>query len=671
MYAEILLPQKIITDKQTLTYQVPENLETSVRKGLVVDIFVRNKKQKGIIYELHNQKPSYNTRLIENIDEKTPHLAEWQVELLTWISNYYFCPLYKVLKLFFVTSIKHKKELTPLPVIEENDSKTSKTHNLTESQAKVVKELQESIKSVHLIHGITGSGKTIIYRHLTKAQLNENKQVLILVPEISLTPQTFLSFQEEFNDQVVVIHSQLTKKQKEKCWFAIHQGRANIIIGSRSALFAPFKNLGSIIIDEEHEPSYKQDQAPRYHARDVSRKIGELLKIQTILGSATPSLESYYAAEQGIYGLSTLSQRVQFENETTLPETTIIDLREELKKKNFSIFSDQLKQKLAGKLIHNEQALLFLNRRGAASAVLCRECGYIEKCENCEIAMTYHRELNNQNIGERLICHHCGKIKKVPTICPNCQSTYIRFIGLGTQRIEDEIKKIFGKARVIRADKDTVQHRDSFKEIYKAFKNHEADILIGTQMVAKGLHLPLINLVGVILAELSLTLPDFRSTERTFQLLTQVSGRAGRSSNKGEVIIQTYTPENDAIQKASKHDYLGFYANELTLRKKFDYPPFTQLIKLTFTHANSIKAKQQAEQYFESLQTALANTPEQEKSAINSITIYPAFLFRLNKKYRWHILITGINPHAFLQKFLTTHPQAINMKIDVDPMSTL
>lgn len=673
MFAEILLPQKVGKDKDTLTYRVPQNLSNTVERGSIVEIELRNRKTRGIVANLHEHEPTYKTKEIIEIAARAPHLKAWQVELLYWISDYYFCPLYKVLKLFFPTAITGKKKLLTWIPQEHSIAPDNQKFTLSEEQQQALSTIFNTEKQTVLIHGITGSGKTEIYRRITEKTLEKGQQILILVPEITLTPQTFQSFQEEFGNTIAVLHSQLTAKQKEQHWYRIYHGEAKIIIGSRSALFAPFQNLGAIIMDEEHEPSYKQDQAPRYHARDVALKIAQLLKIKVMLGSATPSIETYYEAQKGTYELVEMKNRIQSTEPTALPQIKIIDLREEIKKKNYSIFSELLQEKIAGKLKSNEQTILFLNRRGAASAVICRECGFIEKCDDCDVAMTYHKQISVEDVtlpAQRLICHHCGKIKRVPTVCPNCESTLIRYIGLGTQKIEEAVRDMYKEARVLRADRDTIQKHNSFEILYDSFKNHEADILIGTQMIGKGLHLPQVNLVGVVLADLSLTIPDFRSAERTFQILTQVAGRAGRQGLKGEVIIQTYLPEHYAITATANHDYVGFVANELKIRKAFNYPPFSRITKLTIVDLKPEKSYQRAKKIFEIL-NAEKKDPELQNAPI-SITMYPAFIPKLQNKYRWHILLTGENPSLLLKRVIKKNPEImeeIGIRIDTDPLS--
>lgn len=661
MFANILLQQKVGTQGM-LTYRLRSDLK--VRRGNFVEIPLRNRQTRGVIMNIHEHEPPYQTKEILTLVENAPHLFAWQVELLEWLSDYYFCPLYKVLKLFLPKPFFSKKKLTPV-INEEGVSEFKAEHTLNTDQQKIIESLLKSTAKRFLIHGITGSGKTEIYIHYTHHFLKQGKQILILVPEISLTPQVVHRFEKHFQQKITVIHSQLTAKEKEQAWMSIQKGESRIIIGSRSALFAPFQNLGCIIMDEEHDSSYKQDQSPRYHTLTVAEKISELLDIPLVVGSATPSLETYYKAITGHYQLLELTARAHIAgNEAVqLPKITIVDLRQEIKKKNFSIFSQPLKEKIAALLAKNEQTLLFLNRRGAATSVICRECGYVAKCKRCDISLTYHKKFTAENTvfhTEKLICHHCGKIEVVPHVCPYCSSAYIRYLGLGTQRVEDEISKLFSLARVIRIDRDTTQKRGNFKAMYHQIKNHEVDIVIGTQMISMGLDLPKVNLVGVVLADLGLTIPDFRSSEKVFQLLTQVAGRAGRKSSEGEVIIQTYLPHHYAITRASKHDYKGFYEEEIKIRKQLDYPPFSKLIKLTIRHKSNKLAEEKIHTLFKELENL-------DKKKECEMTYYPALIPKLKNLYRWHILVKGQQP----EKILKQSQLLENVIIDVDTISTV
>lgn len=661
VFAEVLLFQKVGENKDTLTYAVPEGMDVS--PGLIVEIPLRNRKTKGVIYKISNNKPPYKCKDILHIVENAPHLCEWQIELMDWISEYYFCPLFRALKLFIPAALVKKKKIATWKPPTDTEFKLKFKHKLNAEQTNVIDQYQNSKKKVSLLHGITGSGKTEIYLHTVEEALKKGKQVLMLIPEISLSPQMQRRFQDHFHEKTSLIHSQLTQKQKEEAWLSIHKGETKIIIGSRSALFAPFQDLGCIIMDEEHDHSYKQDQAPRYHAITVAKKMTDILDIKLLMGSATPSLESYYHAENGDYEHLSLTERPN--KKSSLPKTKVVDLREEFKKKNYSIFSEILQAKIHQKLENKEQSILFLNRRGTASAVICRVCGYVEKCESCDIAMTYHKKFtveDGTHDAERLICHHCGKIKKVPKECPNCHSSYIKYIGLGTQRVESELQKLYPQAKIMRADRDTTRKRDQFKHIYETFRSGEADILVGTQMIAIGLHLPKVNLVGVVLADTSLTLPNFRSSEQTFQLLTQVSGRAGRSDQPGDAIIQTYLPNHYAIQSAAKHDYHEFYETEIKIREELGYPPFKKLLKITLKDKNNKKCLDNTLKLFHELE----NLNKDEKTTIN---YYPALIPKLKDIYRWHILIAGPNPSALIQE--VDKNQISGIVVDVDPTSTI
>ena len=665
-YAEILLPKKIGPTDKTLTYTIPESLK-DLQVGQLVEIPLRNRTEKGIITNIHTKKPPYPTKEIQRIIPNAPHLAQWQIQLMHWIADYYFAPLFKSLRLFLPATVIRKKKLKALTPNENDlmEPELKFKHTLSQEQQEAIKTIKSSNKKICLVHGITGSGKTEIYLHIVEEAVKNGKQVLILIPEISLTPQMCQRFQAHFNEKTVAIHSQLTPKQKEEAWQNIYQGEAKIIIGSRSAIFAPFQNLSSIIIDEEHDNCYKQDQSPRYDAKEVAKKMADLLNIKVVMGSATPTLETYHEAKSGKIELIELSQRPTKDN-LSLPKAKIIDLRAEIHKRNFSVFSEDLQQLIDQKLSAKEQIILFLNRRGAASAVICRTCGYVVNCPNCDIPMTYHRKMTIEGgiyNAERLVCHHCGHMDYPPKACPKCQSAYIRYIGLGTQRVEEEINKLFPQAKTLRADRDTTQKRDQFKQMYESFKKGDADILIGTQMVAIGLHFPNVNLVGIILADVGLTIPDLRSSEKTFQLITQVAGRAGRE-NEGQAIIQTYLPNHYAIQAAASHDYHGFYEKEIALRKELQQPPFNKLAKITFKHADNKKALNNALKIFHELESLNASLPEGTSYEIN---YFPALIPRLHNKYRWHILISGPNPSKLLRQIKEFHGGAI----DIDPLFTV
>lgn len=487
----------------------------------------------------------------------------------------------------------------------------------------VVDAYERNKAHTFLLHGITGSGKTEVYLQAIERALNDDKEAIVLVPEISLTPQMTNRFKARFGSLVAVLHSGLSAGEKYDEWRKIKRGEVKVVVGARSAVFAPFTNLGLIILDEEHEGTYKQDDTPRYHARDVAIWRSEYHHCPVILGSATPSLESFARAKKGNYTLLTLSNRPK---EQPLPEVAIIDMREQLKNGNRSMFSLELAEAIRSRLDKQEQMVLFLNRRGYSSFVLCRDCGTVIECPNCDISMTYHRH------QELIKCHYCGEEERVPKTCPQCQSEHIRFFGTGTQKVEEEINKLFPEARVLRMDVDTTRKKGSHETILRQFGEGKADILLGTQMIAKGLDFPNITLVGVLSADTTLHLADFRAAEKTFQLLTQVSGRAGRHDKKGEVLVQTYTPDHYAIQFAQTHDYISFYHQEMMLRKQYAYPPFTYVALIQVTHEDVLMTAEYAHKAASWLKSHLSNESDIIGPTASSIS-------RVQNRYRYQCLI--------------------------------
>lgn len=664
MYAEILTPRKIGTEKETLTYQIPENIDIKI--GQAVQVPLKKKIISGIVWKIHNEVPNFKTLPIISIFQEKPILSSEQIKLISWMSKYYFCHLYKLIKYFIPKRILENKTIPKKLLKKPEEISRSGTKKLTSEQERIFLEIKNKNLNKFLIHGITGSGKTEIYTHLAEEYLEQDKQVLILVPEISLTPQIIEYFEKSLGLKATVIHSKISECERQFNWMNIFENKARLIIGSRSAIFAPFQNLGLIIIDEEHELSYKQDKSPRYTIHRLVEKFQELNpQIKAIFGSATPSIET---AEKLKTATLSLNQRI---GDSSLPEIEIVDMREEFKKQNYSIFSERLQEELKNILNRKEQAILFLNRRGSASSIVCRDCGYTAKCADCEISLTYHlKTLENP----KLICHHCGKISRPPANCPICKGPNIRFLGIGTQKIEVELSKIFQKARILRADKDTTGTKHGFEEIYKKFKNHEADILIGTQMIAKGLHLPKINLVGVILADIGLNIPDFRTSERNFQLMTQVAGRAGRSGKNGKVIIQTYNPENFALLCAAENNYEKFLSYERTQRKLLNNPPFGRLVKILIENKSLNECKKMVEKLENLLRKFFREGNENNKDSALEITSYPAYLTRLRGKYRHIILMKSSENsdiiHNLLEKLPKEYIMDPNIKIDIDPINT-
>ena len=549
---------------------------------------------------------------------------------------------------------------------------------------------------VYLLHGVTGSGKTEIYLRAAEAMLAQGKQVIALVPEISLTPQTIRRFAARFPGRVSVIHSRLSEGERYDVWRLARAGKVDVIVGARSALFAPLPRLGLIVLDEEHETSYKQDdeesaaRSPAYHARDVAIQLGKLTGSTVILGSATPSLETYLRARRNEFTHLELPQRIfgherRLRDQQTryelpriaytpashdaapaaraidLPPVQVVDLRQELREGNRHIFSRALQAALADVLARHEQAILFLNRRGSATFVLCRDCGHVLKCPRCDAPLTYHETADQP--ADQLICHRCAHRQAAPSVCPQCKSRRIRYFGLGTQKVQAAVREMFPEAHTLRWDSDTAALTDA-EALLSKFANHQADVLIGTQMIAKGLDLPLVTLVGVVSADTSLHLPDVRAAERTFQLLAQVAGRAGRGLLGGRVILQTYSPDHYAIQAAAHHDYAAFAAKELAFRREQNYPPYSRLARLLFRDADARRVQREAEAVGKQLRDHLARKMLNDAAVIGPA---PCFFTRARDQFRWHILLRAADPASALRDF----PLPLACRVDIDPLNLL
>jgi primosomal protein N' (replication factor Y) len=570
-----------------------------------------------------------------------------------------------------IESLKSRGMVSVEEVVERRDPlahlsiRATQPPELSPSQQVAWQELRSCLSSedgnkasaVFLLHGVTGSGKTELYLRALTQVVAQGRKGICLVPEISLTPQTIERFASRFPGRVAVIHSGLSLGEQFDEWHRIKDGSCDVVIGARSALFAPQSDLGLIVIDEEHEWTYKQsDKSPRYHARDTAIKLAEFSNAMVILGSATPDVCTYYRAQCGNYHLVELKERITPYGSAPLPEVNIIDMREELKAGNGSLFSRSLMKEMTEALAGHGQVILFLNRRGAATFVQCRKCGFVFHCRRCTGPLTYH------SVTRKLVCHHCNYSISVPVECPQCLNAGVRFLGIGTQKVEEEVSRLFPEARVLRWDSDMTARRHAHEELMNKMKSREVDILIGTQMVAKGLDLPQVTLAGVISADTSLNLPDFRAGERTFQLLCQVAGRAGRGFMPGKVVIQTYCPEHYAIQAAEHHDYSAFYNKELEYRRAFGYPPFGELASLTFSHTNNKLCFQEVQRMASLL------TVEKERKGIPGSRLIgpvPAFVPRLRGQYRWQLVVCGVD----LDEFLADIPFPRGWMVDIDPVS--
>jgi primosomal protein N' (replication factor Y) len=549
-------------------------------------------------------------------------------------------------------------------------------------------EREEKLPRNFLLHGVTGSGKTEIYLRAIDTVIAQGRQAIFLVPEIALTAQTVRRVVARFPGKVCLVHSRLSAGELYDTWRRCREGLVQIVVGTRSALFAPLPDVGLVCIDEEHDDSFKNFSTPHYDARTVAEWMMNNNGGVVILGSATPDLETFHRAHDRESDLTYLHlpdrimghrQRIKAQTErerlTTryqaepytgddaltieLPAVQVVDMREELKEGNTSIFSRALHEALTHTLAHGEQAILLLNRRGAATYVFCRDCGFVVHCPRCDMPLTHHQH------SATLKCHHCGYEEKTPTTCPNCKSRRIKFFGAGTQQVEEELNHRFPKARIVRWDSDTARRPEMHDAILLRFLNHEADVMVGTQLVAKGLDLPRVTLVGVISADVGLNLPDFRAGERTFQLLTQVAGRAGRGLLGGQVILQTYQPDHYAVNAASQHDYAGFYTQELEYRRELGYPPFRRLARLLFSDAQEIKARDAAMHAAAQLQKLIE---DKHMTATELIGPAPCFFHRLNDQYRWHILIRSPDPNALMAGVDTA---ALGWHVELDPVDLL
>ncbi len=509
---------------------------------------------------------------------------------------------------------------------------------LTPDQERAVKTIQTDVRTVQLLHGVTGSGKTEIYLTLIAKCLQEGKSSIFLVPEISLTPQMLSQLRARFGKNAAILHSGLSAGERFDEWWRLRTGEAKIAIGARSAVFAPLENLGVIIIDEEHDSSYSSESAPRYNTFDVALLRAKRNACKLVLGSATPAVDTYKRAKEGEFSLIRLEKRI---NKKPMPEITIADMRREVRRGNNSPFSSALKEEIEKCLSEGNQAILFLNRRGYSQTVICKECGYVAKCETCDVSLTYHRE------EKCLKCHYCGTKYNTLTACPECGGVKLTYAGTGTQKIVEQLQTLYPTARIIRMDNDTTSGKEGHYKILKTFAEHKADILVGTQMIAKGHDFPAVTLVGILDADMSLHFSDYRSGERTFQLLTQVAGRSGRAEEKGKVVLQTFDPENDVLRFATSYDYEGFYQNEISLRAAMSFPPYSKIVRVLISGEDDKKALEALREVYFALEKLYADNPDK-------------FLFfnkmrspikKIQGKYRYQVLMrladTSILPEIY------------------------
>lgn len=592
LYADILLPLAL---RGTLTYRLPEEMHPQAKPGIRAMVPLgKNKVLAGIIWEIHSRTPEREVRSVISLTDTEPILEKRQFGLWEWMANYYLCSPGEVMKAALPAFLKEDKRKRPRAPKQsgQEDPANINLAPLSDTQAEIFEKLRKHPgNKVSLLHGITSSGKTEIYIHLIADQLAQNKQVLYLLPEIAITTQIISRLERVFGNRLLVYHSKFTQVKRLSVWNRVLAGQENggqLILGVRSSVFLPFSNLSLIIVDEEHEHSYKQqDPAPRYHARDVAIVMGQIHKSQVILGTATPSLETYHQAHTGKYELLELNERF---GGIQMPEMILADARDARKRKKMQgPFTPELLHALDETLINGEQAILFQNRRGYSPYIECQECRWIPRCPSCDVSLTYHRT------GSRLECHYCGHTQRVPSSCPNCHSTGLTMRGQGTERIEDDLQIIFPNARLARLDLDSTRSVSAYSKILADFEKGDIDILIGTQMISKGLDFSKVNLVGILDADQLLNYPDFRSLERSYQMITQVSGRAGRRAKQGLVVIQCSDPSHPVLQQVINNNLAQYYRTELTERQQFGYPPYTRLIRINLKHPDAATAAQAAQ----------------------------------------------------------------------------
>lgn len=660
---------------EPLTYRAPAEL--SLRRGQLVRVPLGKRKAVGVVLgPAEDYDSEFELKNVEGIITEYAPLDEPRLQWLEWLARYYMHPIGSTMVLAFPPLMKPDKERRSrkAPVIPQMEF--SKAPTLTEEQKKVIADVGSARGfGAHLVFGVTGSGKTEIYLHLLENVLAEGKSGLVLVPEISLTPQLIQRFAARFGDKIAAMHSQLTPRERTTQWWDMVEGRKKILIGARSALFCPVPQLGLLIVDEEHEPSFKQEEKLKYHGRDAAVALAKFTDCPIVLGSATPSLETWSNAVEGKYALHRLRYRVE---QRSLPQIEIVDLRQPPEPdKDTPVdlpfwMSPVLYKGLKATLEEGQQGALFLNRRGIANMVVCPQCGHTRQCPNCDINLTLHA-------GSHLICHYCDYHENFRVKCYDCKEGEMEALGLGTELVEQDLQKFFPGKRIARADRDEIQNREDLEDLIARMENGEIDILVGTQMIAKGLDFPKLKLVGLVLADIGFNLPDFRSTERSFQLITQMAGRSGRHVKEGEspglVIVQTYNTEHESLKYALAHDFEGFATNEIAARKALHYPPGGRLISFRIQAAQMGRAHD-----FAARLASRARTLQSKVEAYKELEILgpaEAALARLRNQFRFQLLVKGPRSavlNAFARQVLGDGdwiPHNVRIMVDIDPMNLL
>jgi len=682
MFAEIIINRLSPKLDKIYHYSIPEGLKQNVKIGLQVLVPFGKSKSVGYVVGFVETSDVKGIKEILEVLSPYPLFSEASVELAKWMANYYNCYIMTALKVVMppaTTKIEKRALKVKLrkPLYKETLNPKSEFLNksqiinpkrfqfeLTPEQETALGSIKNDIDSgkfsVSLLFGITGSGKTEVYIRAADHVIGSGGSAIILVPEVGLTPQIIERASEHFGDKLSVYYSDMQDKERERVWTEVSEGQNRVVLGTRSALFLPVKDLKLIVIDEEYENTYKSDQSPRYHAREVAMHMAKQAKAPVVLGSATPSIETYYHAKCGEFKLLELPKRI---DNKPLPPVTVVDMRDEIKAKNYNVLSRKLRKEIKSAYQRKEQAILFINRRGYFSFVMCRACGHTIECPKCSISLIYYMN------DKKLRCNHCGYSSEAPIICPKCQSSQIKYFGGGTQRIEQEVAGIIPQARILRLDRDTVRKKGSYEAIIRSFISGSADVLIGTQMVTKGLDIGSVTLVGVVAADIGLNIPDFRAAEHTFQLITQVAGRAGRHNLAGQVVVQTYNPENYAIKFASDHNYDGFYDEEIENRKELGYPPFGDLINIIISGEKAKNAENVSQDIVKFINKRIGG----DGQALGPVV---APIAKLKGNYRYEILVKG-KDLGMLRKAVVDSAGSIvklggvKIIVDVDPYNFL
>ena len=706
LFAEVVFGVPI---NRVFLYKIPEKLKSLSKKGIRVFAPFGRRNLIGYIVALqdksdpvlrHNGTCIETKELIEILDAE-PVVNDEMLKFTRWISDYYLCPWGEVIesampewvdvKIVNKREIRRVKERSQKPEARSQklEGKTS-DFSLTTYQENVINKIKNKIDEgkhqVFLLHGVTGSGKTEVYIRATAEVLKKGEKVIVMVPEITLTLQLFQRFLKIFGNRLAILHSGLTQRERYNEWMKVRNGEVDIVIGARSAVFAPFENIGLIIVDEEHDTAYKQDTSPRYNGRDIAIVRGKSSEAVVILGSATPSMESFYNSQTGKYEYLHLPDRI---DKKTLPLIEIVDI------KGGNIISERLKSEIEKRIERKEQTLLFINRRGSATFIQCSDCGYVWRCKNCSVSLTHHK---NDNL---CVCHYCGYSETVSDTCPQCKGYTINYKGKGTQKIEDEIRALFPNSNIERMDRDTVRKRGEAGRILKGIDERSVDILIGTQMIAKGHDYPGITLVGIVSADESLNIPDFRASERTFQLITQVAGRAGRGDINGDVILQTYNPDHYSVKCAKEYDFIGFYNQEGELREALNYPPYSKMVSFKIEGSNEKVVEQFSHNLGKMLDEIIGENAPHTYSQRLPISIQDgstpagigvgvveklgpskAIIYKIRNRYRWQIILKG-KKIGSLRKIVSrateeakttlqkTSKGNIKLDIDIDPINLM